>query len=394
MSDHLHTCEGCLKRTATRKCTGCQQVWYCDSRCQTDHWVQHIFKCNPRRPINTADYLALAVHDGGIPSDHDTREEWGFAKANLYGPSAPFKLLGIYVGLIKGCYVKPQQLHKWRVEGRLITEIKAIYEAALLADDLAECYTWFLEHQSVLEEPEVSGAEADAQLEAMERLAWIAMGNSPKTPSFVIDKHIDNLPVEQRACFSLYTLLLSSMYAGPGQAPILWVSFGFCACPTQDDEEQLCQAYIRLTNTCTFDEFSEAYTTGTLLELFTLKCVPVTGARRELLADVFYGGPKFNKPVWDLKRFVVVNGERVPLPQSVAVNYGFVNCANGDEQKLLSLLYRTFFGMQDADPLKLHAACMERCLLKFFTEEIRIKLPGSRKLFKRLLKNSFPLQGH
>ncbi|KAI0742194.1 hypothetical protein BC629DRAFT_254024 [Irpex lacteus] len=388
MSEHLHRCGACLEYTATRRCTGCQKVWYCSKDCQTAIWHRHIFECKPRRPINTADHLALAVYDDLLPTDQETLKDWGIDKAGLYSPRGPSMIFGLYVGLIKYCDVKPQQLHKWRLQGRLIPEIKAIYEA-IPTHARGGYYAWFLEHQSILEDPEMSNNDTGTMAEGMQRRAWVALGNSPNASATTIRTFINNLPLERQICFKVYAVLLSSSHPGPDIAYYLW--FGFCICPSLYEEMQLGRAYMALIDTCTFDEFCEAYSSGTLFRLFQKKNIPMNGIRCDLLADVLGGGPTIWKSVWDLKQFVAADGQGT-LALSSTVDYGFSNCANSEKPgKPLFNLYKTFFEMRHADPLKLHAACVEGRLFKFFTEDISIKLPGSRKLFKRLLKNPYPL---
>lgn len=396
MSEHLHVCEGCLERTAARRCTGCQKVWYCNKECQTSNWVRHIFKCKPHRPINTADHLALAVYEDLLPTDAQTLKEWGFDKAAFFEPSGPSKLFGVYVGLINYHKIKPQQLHKWRVGGTLLAEIKAAY------DDIppparGEYYSWFLEHQSVLlefDETETADVGIDqamvSMVEGMERRAWKAMGKSPTASIATIRSYALNLPMDQQACFQLWMLILS--FSHPNPAMPLYLSFGFCICPTESEETLLAHAYRLLIVACTFDEFGEAYSSRTLVRLFQAKNIPMHGVRSDWLADVLGRGSI--KTVWRLKQFIASDGQET-LMRSATVDYGFRNCLDNDELGgQLAGLYKMFFEMSDADPLKLHAACVQGRLFRFFTDDMRMKLPGSRKLFKRLLKNPYPLPNY
>ncbi len=206
-NDSIHMCDGCGESAATARCAGCRKVWYCSKQCQNDLWTWHIFECGPRRSIPTAYYLAKAVYDDLLPTGPQTNKEWGLDKAASIDPSGPFKMFGLYVGLIKICDVKPQQLHKWRVQGTLIQEIKAIYEASPL-HARGGYYPWFLEHQEVLENPMVSASEWKSMADAMKRRAWVALGNSATASSTAIDEFVQSLSKEQIDCFVLYAMLV------------------------------------------------------------------------------------------------------------------------------------------------------------------------------------------
>lgn len=97
------TCQQChgdsddYKEANLKRCSACQKVFYCSSACQKDDWVVHIFDCKPRRPINTADHLALAVHNKSNPEHPQTREDYGFNRAS--GNETEFYLLGLYIGM-------------------------------------------------------------------------------------------------------------------------------------------------------------------------------------------------------------------------------------------------------------------------------------------------------
>lgn len=390
-NDNMHICDGCGESTATARCAGCRKVWYCSKQCQNDLWTWHIFECGPRRSIPTAYHLAKAVYDDLLPTDPQTNKEWGLDKAASIDPSGPFKIFGLYVDLIKICDVKPQQLHKWRVQGTLIQEIKAIYEATPL-HARGGYYPWFLEHQEVLENPMVSASEWKSMAEAMKRRAWVALGNSATASSTAIDEFVQSLSKEQIDCFVLYAMLQSSGHPGPDTD--LYVPFGFCTCPALYDEIQLAGAYQALFAASTFDEVCEAYSAGTLFRLFQTKNVSMGRVRCDLLADALEGRPSSHKSVWTLKKFVASGGNGSPS-LAVTFDYGFINSAgNVETRKQLLGLYKAYFELSRANPLELHAACVEGRLFRFFTEDMQMTLPGDPGLFGRLLKNMNPLQEH
>lgn len=135
----VHMCSEYDEPASKRRC-GCSRAWYCSKRCQKDAWVHHIFDCNPRREINTADYLALAVHEDLFPDDLQTLEDYGFTRA--FTADNKQKLFGLYTGLIRYIGVKPLRLHIWQISGTLTRQIKAAYEA-LPANSRGGYYPWF-----------------------------------------------------------------------------------------------------------------------------------------------------------------------------------------------------------------------------------------------------------
>eukprot|EP01083_Nonionella_stella_P056798 149376_1 len=43
-------CASCKSSSASRRCGGCQLVYYCDTKCQRNHWKVHKKKCNYKKP--------------------------------------------------------------------------------------------------------------------------------------------------------------------------------------------------------------------------------------------------------------------------------------------------------------------------------------------------------
>ncbi|KAI0084398.1 hypothetical protein BDY19DRAFT_909874 [Irpex rosettiformis] len=383
--DWEQSCGACGEPNAPKRCSGCHKAWYCNKECQENGWTLHIFDCKRRRPINTADRLAQAVFQDLLPTDPQTRKDWGIDKANLIYPDGPYMIFGLLAGLIKYCNVKPIQLHKWRLQGRLIPEIKAIYEA-IPAQARGGYYPWFLEHQYVLEDPEVKSHELTSAADEMRRRAWVAIGGSPTASSATIVEYIQGLPPDRGECFLLYSLLHSSGHPGPDVD--IYLNFGFCVCPTQYEEMGLGRAYKELVDACTFDDFCNAYANNTLMKLFETHGVTIQRVQVHLLADVLSGEP--TKSVWKLKQWIASGGEG-KLVLSATFDYGFKNCSNDEDRKQLFALYKAFFESGESDPLKLHATCIEGHLFRFFADDVKMALPGSRELFERLLKNLYPL---
>src|ERR1700722_11386075 len=107
-----HICDAC-DQPATQRCSRCRtpSAWYCSRKCQQELWTQHIFECNPRKPISTAYYLARACLRDVFPDDPQTCEDYGFNRA--FTPENRSKLLGLYIGLISYERVSPGLRGNW-----------------------------------------------------------------------------------------------------------------------------------------------------------------------------------------------------------------------------------------------------------------------------------------
>lgn len=68
------------------------------------------------------------------------------------------------------------------------------------------------------------------------------------------------------------------------------------------------------------------------------------------------------------------------------MDYGFSNCKTEEENVELKDVYRTFFDLRDADPIKLHEAAIEGRLFEYVGGLVKLK-----KKFRRLMKNPYPL---
>jgi len=94
----MHLCKSC-DAPSTLRCSGCSKVYYCSKKCQKDAWAVHIFDCNPKKPINTAYYLARAARRDRFPEDPQTCKDYGFERA--FTAQNRSKLLGLFQGLVK-----------------------------------------------------------------------------------------------------------------------------------------------------------------------------------------------------------------------------------------------------------------------------------------------------
>ncbi|KAI0785408.1 hypothetical protein BC629DRAFT_1593881 [Irpex lacteus] len=244
-----HGCNTCGKPGILRKCKRCQQAKYCSHKCQTAHWPRHIIDCNASSgtPVTSAHHLVYATAAGIPLADPQARLDWGIDKAIALSPDAPPMLHLLYKGLIEEAGVSAMQLHRWRVDGALVSNVKAFYEAMPL-EARGERYSWFLAHRSVLTDPYVTEYEDTKWEDNMNRRVWTLVGGDPKTSPATIRTFLGKLDEITLNCWALFRWLMSSTYPGP--VTPLWLDFGFCACPTKGDEMLLAAAYKDLISVC------------------------------------------------------------------------------------------------------------------------------------------------
>ena len=400
-----HKCHGYSEdysEANLKRCAGCQKVYYCSTECQKYDWVCHIFDCKPRRPINTADYLALAVYQNLLPEHPQTCADYGLdraftadEKSNLMGlytgmsyslVSAIF--LKAHTGLIKVMKIPPKTIHNWRVRGVLVDEIKAAFYK-LPEHTRGGYFPWFLqnEHIIALSGQPLSEETLKGRGDAMTVRAWRFTGGSERDSAEEITAAIARKPAEERKCHLLYALLLSEWRPSPDLG--LWIDFGFASCTSQEAEMELGTRYQQLITMCTFQEFYDAYRTGSLFGLFRSKGLQVDDDAH--LRDLLRGPTCGNKSVWDLKRSIVqedsTKKESSMIP-SVMVDYGFMNCRNDSERRQLKRVYKAFFDSRDGDPLKLHEAAIKGNIHGYVSQVVQ----GLRDpKFQRLMKNPYPL---
>jgi hypothetical protein len=372
-------CRNC-ENPATRRCSGCKvsSTWYCGKECQQEHWVIHIFECNPRKPINTAYYLARDCRRDRLPDDHQTCEDYGFSRA--FTAENRSKLLGLYIGLFNYLNVSPKMVHSWRLNGTLVEKIKESFEE-LPVSSRGGYYPWFLENQYILEETKV--VPIDHIHETLLR-AWRYAGEgSPSSTPEEIASVLNTWSESKLACFSLYTWLLSSSHPSPDQ--FHWVKFGFCVCRDEWSETSVSALYNRLIARCTFQEFYTAYQSSALISLFRTKELGTELRNVRHLEDVLENCPVSNKSVWDLKQYVVAS-KGVLIP-SVTVDYGFANCRTEEETMELKEVYKKFFDHFKSDPIQLHEAAIGGRLFEYVGTFVKLK----KNRFSRLMKNPYPL---
>ncbi|KAG6812093.1 hypothetical protein H0H92_004393 [Tricholoma furcatifolium] len=320
-----HICETC-DAPASKRCAGCSRAWYCSKRCQEELWSYHIFHCNPNKPIKTSYYIARAIRRDELPEDPQTLEDHGFVRA--VSTMEKSRLLGLYKGLLM--FTDPKTLHKWRVNGTLVKEIKAVFDA-LPPGRRGGYYPWFLENQHVL------------------------------------DRSIP-LPV----------------------TPEDMVNNGLLRAWSQYDERTLGSLYRQLIHRCTFRDLVEAYEDSKLLDFMRSHGLQIE--HRFPYLEKFLQS-SMRESVWWLKQLVEVgNADEYQTEPTVAVDYGFDKCRPGtDDYANLKALYKQVLDMPQARPLDLHQACIQGKLYDYVTKFVAIKGRDSRKQFKRMLKNPYPL---
>ncbi|KDQ16158.1 hypothetical protein BOTBODRAFT_144831 [Botryobasidium botryosum FD-172 SS1] len=378
----VHYCKACGK-PATKLCSACtSKTWYCSSECQRSDWTFHIFDCNPRRPIDSSDYLALAVAQDRFPDDPQTKEDYGFNRA--LSAENQIVLLELFKGLILHRKVSSRRIHAWRVNGTLADGIKGTFEI-LPVHARGAYYGWFLQNQWVLDR---SLSRPAHPLDAMIKRAWAYSGGSPalSTRPYIMSS-IGAWPHTKRSIFLFCGAILS--HGRPNPMEENWVTLGFCACHNEESELPLAAIYSEITERCTFEELYTAYDTSSLIALFDAKGLKTLHQQIPYLEDVLAGSPRHNKSVWNLKQVITAKDCRPDVPP-LSIDYGFVNCRSPLDTELLKEVYREFFGLPDANPIKLHETAMRGQIFEYVGGLVKIK-KKERKTLQRLMRNPYPL---
>ncbi|KAG1852431.1 hypothetical protein DFJ58DRAFT_411380 [Suillus subalutaceus] len=378
----VRECNACRESSNLKRCSGCHKVWYCSVTCQKSHWVRHIFACKPRRPITTADHLALAVRNNDLPQDPQTCEDYGFDRA--FTVENRCNLLGLYIGLMdpNRIGITPKTIDDWRVRGVLVEEIKAAYYK-IPTESRGGYFPWFLQNQHTLNPSAAGDSQLNDEGDAMVLRAWRFTGGAETDSPADIKARLISMPHDRQTCHVFYALLLSRLFPAP--IDNLWIPFGFCSCACEEEEMYLSTRYQALIAKCTFDEFCDAFSSARILDLFRKNGIVVDV---RYLADVLQNHD-MHKSVWDLKQFAIQTNEQNPegrMVNSVACDYGFMNCRKDAEVQALKKVYRSFFERHDADPLALHDAAIRGNIFGYLGSLIKL----NRK-YERLMKNPYPL---
>ncbi|KAL0574383.1 hypothetical protein V5O48_007584 [Marasmius crinis-equi] len=370
----------------TMKCTGCQSVHYCSKKCQTSHWEIHIWDC--KVPIHTGHFLLQACRRDVIPSDQQTRLDYGFERAGEYANY----LCGLYQGLT---YIKQdltaRELHQWRRKGILVQKIKEMFYS-IPEQSRGGYFPWFLQNQWVLDgSPVPEEQRPEAQVERMMKKAWERIGKDQSA-------ELRSWPEAKQECFWHYAMIASHSHPPPNVE--MWVRGGYCVARSEYDEMQVSGKYTKLFETCTFEEYYSAYESNKVHDLMVKHGVvpaqsEVSGRDRLGLETGFleklrivWSSP-FPYSVWYLKR-CVIDDTIEPVP-ALNVDYGFVNCKTPLERDALANKYRAVFRGKDFDEIKLHEACIQGKIFEYVKERVPLT-KEERKTMKRLMKNPYPLR--
>jgi len=135
-------------------------------------------------------------------------------------------------------------------------------------------------------------------------------------------------------------MLLSQYHPSPGHEH--YVTFGFAACPTEEDEKRLAGAYQILIHCFSFDEFVEAFKTAQFGRL----CLSI-GSKDCLVKKVLKEVGSILRPyAYYLKNYIlsVVHDPLTVAPtNSVFVDYGFMNCQIEADREAFRAAHRAVY---------------------------------------------------
>ena len=388
-------CGGCHEEASNpKRCSGCKNIWYCSTRCQTEHWCFHVFDCKTGKPVDTVYHLARACYRDVVPVDVQTRIDYGFDKASqVLGPEGEMMMCGLWRGIFVALDIDAKEVRKWRREGRLVERIKENFET-VPERNRGAYYPWFLQHQWLLDGTPVDESRAHqnavASADRMLRDGWIFAGGPPNDSPDDIRRKLAALPRERASCHALYFCLVSGAHPNPGQD--LWLEFGFVAATCQGEELEFGRRYMHLIKLCTFGQFCTAFETSSIPALF--EHCGLSMSRYPSFLDIMAGSPRSNKSVWDLKHYLDQracsgSGDKLEPVVSAAMDYGFFNCKNELDRTLLDDLYGKLLSGSRANPLELHDACIKGQLLEYAKRFMKLAPYLTR--YTRLLKNPYPL---
>lgn len=328
-------------------------------------------------PKVSLDHLALAVRNNLFPQDTQTCEDYGFERA--FTAENRSNLLGLYIGLMdpRIIGIPPKTVNDWRVRGVLVEEIKTAYYK-VPAQSRGNYFPWFLENQHILNPSTAADSQSKDNGDAMVLRAWRFTGGAETDSPAEIRARINAMPQDRQSCHVFYTMLLSKWHPAPFHD--FWIPFGFCSCSCEEDEMHLGGRYQVLITKCTFDEFHDAFCSAGILDLFRKHGIDVDD---RYLSDVLQNR-NMNKSVWDLKQFAIQTEGRIV--NSVACDYGFMNCRKDAEIQALKKVYRTFFERHGADPLALHDAALRGDIFGYLGSLMKLNAK-----YERLMKNPYPL---
>lgn len=182
--------------------------------------------------------------------------------------------------------------------------------------------------------------------QSIERVGWLYSGGSRSTSISKIKAKFSGWPKDKQDCLHICGYVLTGRYPTPDSD--LWLSFGFCTCPSHffGIEQHLADTYKRLLNRCTFDEFFAAYKSSKLYPLFAANDLASAFQPLPLIEELLNRSPNGHHSMWDLKHYAVRETD-VDLFDSygpmMIQEFGFSNCDTKEEEQALKAIYRTLF---------------------------------------------------
>jgi len=290
-----------------------------------------------------------------------------------------------FSGLMHPGYIgiPPQTINDWRVRGVLVEEIKAAYYK-IPTEFRGIYFPWFLQNQHILDPSAAADSQSNEKEDAMVLHSWRFTGGPETDLPADIRARIISMPYYRRLCHLFYMTLLSNGHPAPFEFDDLWISFGFCSCACKEQEKNLGERYQVLINKCTFDEYCDAFRSARILDLFRKNGIEVD---IRYLADVLQNY-RMRKSVWVLKQFVIQTDTHpeARMANSIACDYGFINCRDDVDIQALKRAYRKFFERHNANPLALHDAAIRGNIFGYLKNFMKLN-----KKHKRLMKNPYPL---
>ena len=361
-------CFVCMRMTV-RRCSSCNREALCSLNCEKKiDYVRHTFSCpGTKRPIDSTDYLCLAVLEDILPDNDKTCDDFGFS--HFWDSRDRIHLFGLYVGLLRHIEVPSRTVAKWLEEGTLNENIVREYEALPAKGSY---YPWFLKNRHIIER----------DVDINENLTRFIEKVEPYLDPGDTTADLGNCePEQKRQGFFMFACGVNNSH--PPIAREEWYHFGFCTTVEDHSENLLGGLYGRLILRCRFTEFWQAYAQGKLIDLMDRKGLGEDWQRFRHLDVFLFTPPDGSKhSVWNLVLFC--RGEESEAPRGLLVDYGFINCETALDRVELKDTYKTL--LQECDPLELDQACLEGKIYQFAIKHVELE-----KRYQRLMKNFYPL---
>jgi hypothetical protein len=373
-------CGGCSRLTY-RQCSRCGLDRFCSHACEERMSPTHKFTCS-NGALTTADYLMSDCIGDEIPKDPDVLTDFGFQRLLTFPDRS--KLLGLYKGLMY-LDVQAEELHEWRISGRLADRIIETFER-IPPRSRGGYFPWFIENRHLIFPP-IPQIHAVTDNDISEHYY--------KPAKFLLEprdrlKHVESLePSAKRDCFMFAALIIQSQHPSP-ELPGPYYDFGFCACRNEADESILGVLYQRLiigdthqpqrlywgdmptsdAYAARFSDFCQAFENQDLIQFMDNNGMKQQRSSIRHL-ETYLNAPKETRhlPVWMLLTFLKSGDAECP-PTETFVPFGFVRCADPRVRSRLKQLYASILALADA--IALQEAQATGRLLQFAEQYVEI----------------------